>query len=172
MIISSLEPFTKMSIDFLIQICQDPEDDFIHLTYDSFIALSANISADNTSENFSNVTKIQKAELKAQIYYDLCQFYLHDKKYSLAKENILECRKNLELLGSTPSETIQIGTSKQHEFLFCSITDDELNGCLMACGVFDETKMSLLHQMSVSVFNEYKVVLSFFFKSSDTKKKY
>lgn len=165
MIISSLEPFTEMSIDFLKQICQE-EGDFLHLTYDSFVALSQDTVTDTMAQNFTNALKISKAELKAQICYDLCQFYLHDKEYALARENIVECRKNLELLKTKNKRLVPKDTANQPELVFCTISEEELNGCLMACGVFDEIELSLLHQMNVSMLNQYEEIKEIFKKDN------
>lgn len=160
MFLSTLEPFTQTSIDFLTQICTD-EEPFIQLTYESFVALSASGSPDG-AQDFEKSVVISKVELCAQIAFDLCRFYLYDKKYELAREKAVECREKLVLLKkeyevkrtangdeSTPSDDMQ--------FLFCTFTEDELQGNLMACGVDETANIGLLHRMNESMINDYKV---------------
>lgn len=151
MFVASLEPFTQTSIDFLMQICKD-EEPFGMLTYDSFVSLHPN--SDRTVQNFDKVIPISKAELKAQIYYDLCTFYLHVKKYDLAREHIIECRKNLDELKR------ECRGKDAARFLFCTFSEEEMYGYLLACGVANEP-LSLLHRMNQSVLHHYKVSILF-----------
>lgn len=160
MFLSSLEPFTQTSIDFLTQICNDDEP-FIQLTYESFVALSANASPDG-AQDFDKAVVISKVELRAQIAFDLCCFYLYDKKYESAREKALECRDNLALLKAEYAEkrTADGGaesTAPDVPFLFCSFTEDELQGNLMACGVDETANIGLLHRMNDSMIQDYKV---------------
>lgn len=155
MFISNLEPFTQTSIDFLTQICESDEP-FLHLTFDSFVALDQSLPPDRLSQNFNNATKISTAELKAQICFDLCRFYLHEKKYELAKINALESRDNLALTRQEYAATA-MPDREEDEFLFCTFTEGELNGCLMACGVADQVSTGLLLRMNESIIEQYKV---------------
>lgn len=149
MFISSLEPTTPTSIEFLKQIIADPEP-FKILNFYSFIPLDAKTEM---KEHKIEITQaISKTELKTQIYYDLAFYYMFVKKYDLAKENILLCRDNLielkkEYYGKPPGE-----------FEFCSVTDDELKGYLMACGVFDETP-NLMQRLNKSILDKYKNIV-------------
>lgn len=156
MFISSLEPFTQTSIDFLNQMC-DSDDKFIHLTFDSFVALNQSLPPDRLAQNFNVATRISKAELKAQIKFDLCRYYLHEKKNLLAKHSVIECRQNHEL---TKAEYAAKTGEPTDEFLFCTFTDIELRGCLMACGVISDESTRLLMRMNESIANDYKVNVS------------
>lgn len=145
MFVASLEPFTQTSIDFLQQIFND-NDTFIALTFDSFVALHSN--SDCTAQNFDCALTISKTELKTQICFDLCIFYLHIKKYDLARENAIACRNNLAELKK------EYRAKQMQEFLFCTLNEDELYGCMLACGVADQ-KEDLLHSMNQSILQQY-----------------
>lgn len=160
MFLSSLEPFTQTSIDFLTQICNDDEP-FIQLTYESFVALSANAPPDG-AQDFDKAVVISKVERRAQIAFDLCRFYLYDRKYELAREKALECRDNLALLKKEYEEkraTSGADSTAQDDapFLFCTFTEEELQGNLMACGVDETANIGLLHRMNDSMNQDYKV---------------
>lgn len=162
MFLSSLEPFTQNSIDFLNQICQDDEP-FIHLTYGSFVALSPNSTSDRLEQDFENSIVISKAELRAQIAYDLCEFYLYNKKYDLAKQKAIECRDNLDALKKEYAEkNIECNKDDGGQFLFCTFSDDELHGRLMACGLFENENVSQLYRMNGSIMNKYKDIHTIF----------
>ncbi|XP_031630488.1 integrator complex subunit 8 isoform X3 [Contarinia nasturtii] len=162
MFLSSLEPFTQTSIDFLNQICQDDEP-FIHLIYGSFVALNPNSVSDRMEQDFENSIIISKAELRAQIAFDLCEFYLYDKKYDLAKQKAIECRDNLaELKKEYAEKKIECNNDDGGQFLFCTFTDDELNGRLMACGLFEDENVGLLYRMNGSIMNKYKDIQTIF----------
>lgn len=154
MFLSSLEPFTQNSIDFLNQIYQDQET-FTVLTYDSFVALNSNTLSDRIEQDFLNSIVISKAELRAQIAYDLCDYYLHEKKYKLAKQKAIECRDNLEILKKEYEER-SIDNKNGNNFLFCTFSEDDLEGRLMALGLFDRETIGLLYRMNESVLNNYK----------------
>lgn len=154
MFLSSLEPFTQNSIDFLNQIYEDDEQ-FTVLTYDSFVALNSNTISDRIEQDFENSIVISKAELRAQIAYDLCDYYLHDKKYKQAKQKVIECRDNLEILKKEYEER-SIDNKNEDNFLFCTFSQEDLEGRLMALGLFDRQKMGLLYRMNESVLNDYR----------------
>ncbi|XP_037037569.1 integrator complex subunit 8 [Bradysia coprophila] len=145
MFVESLKPFTQTSIDFLTKICDN--DDFIALTYDSFVALTSN--SERTSQNFDQAIVLSKTELRAQICFDLCTFYLHIKKYDLARINAIACRNNLSELKE------QYKTTGKSEFAFCTLNEDELYGYMLACGVGDQ-KLGLLHRLNESMLHHYK----------------
>lgn len=153
MYISSLEPFTQTSIDFLNQMC-DSVDPFIHLTFDSFVALNQSQPPDRLAQNFQAATRITKAELMAQIKFDLCRYFLHEKKTHLARESVIECRRNWEVMRAEYAAKLGRPTN---EYLFCTFAEDELRGCLMACGVVSDDTTRLLMCMNDSVGNDYKV---------------
>lgn len=161
MFLSSLEPFTQNSVEFLNQIYQEEEEPFIHLTYASFVALSSNIASDRLEQDFENSVVISKAELRSQIAYDLCDFYLYEKKYNLAKQKVIECRDNLEILKREYADK-SLDYDTENRFLFCTFTDDDLNGRLMALGIFDRQKASVLYRMNESVLNNYEDIEKIF----------
>lgn len=165
--LTSLEPFTQTSIDFLDQICQDTEP-FIHLTYDSFIALGSSATESERKQSFETVAVISKAELIAQIAFDLTCYYLYDKKYELAREKVVECRDNLALLRKEYAEKSANGEAVSG-FLFCSFSEEELQGCLMACGVDEHVDIGLLHRMNESVINNYKNITDIFEEDNFSK---
>lgn len=155
MFLASLEPYTPAAIEFLNQMWQS-EEPFIHLIYGSFVALAAN--SDRLEQDFENSMVISKSELRAQIAYDLCDFYLYDKKYALAKQKAIECRDNYAMLKQEYAERQIEGG----EFLFCTFTEDELNGRLMACGIFENATVDLLYQMNDSVMKKYQNIQQVF----------
>lgn len=161
MFLSSLEPFTQTSIDFLNQICLDDEP-FIHLIYGSFVALSPNSMSDRLEQDFENSIVISKAELRAQIAYDLCEFYLYDKKYDLAKQKAIECRDNLTALKREYAEKDIECNKDDGRFLFCTFTDEELHGHLMACGISESESAGLLYRMNDSIMNKYEDIKNIF----------
>lgn len=161
---SSLEPYTQSSIDFLKQICQD-EEPFTHLTYDSFVALNSNTVPEQLTQNFSDSIVISKAELRAQVAFDLCRYYLYDKKYDLAREKALECRDNLAILKKEYDQKADTQKTDKYEFLFCSFAEDELQGYLLACGVDETANHGLLNRMNESIYQNYKVNLCFTLRS-------
>lgn len=159
---SSLEPYTQTSIEFLNQICQD-EEPFIHLIYGSFVALGPNSTSDRLEQDFDNSIIISKAELRAQIAYDLCEFYLYTKKYDLARQKVIECRDNLaELKLKYAEKKIECNTDDGGQFLFCTFSEEELDGRLMACGLFENSNIGLLHQMNESMTKKYAEIHGIF----------
>lgn len=165
MFLASLEPLVIESIRFLNEMLYYDEP-FTQLTYDSFIALDPNVTSEKNEQNFDNATVISKAELRTQIAYDLCDFYLFDKKYELAKQMASECRNTYHTMRREYSgrPTNQDG---EHEFLFCTFTEDELNGRVMACGLFDVTNISLMYRMHESTINKYDDILDVFAKDNE-----
>lgn len=145
MFVASLEPLTQTSLDFLQKIFDD-DDTFISLTYDSFIALTS--MSNQITQNFDVAISISRTELKTQICFDLCVFYLHLKKYDLARENAIACRNNLAEL---KKEYCLKGV---REFIFCTLNEEELYGCMLACGV-SELKPGLMHRMNESMLQQY-----------------
>lgn len=144
--VASLEPFTQTSLDFLQKLFENDDDIFVSLTYDSFVALNSN--SDVISQNFDVAIHISRTEVKTQICFDLCIFYLHIKKYDLARENAIACRNNLAELKREYEE------KDDKEFVFCTLNEEELHGCMLACGVAD-IPVGLLHRMSESVLQKY-----------------
>lgn len=132
----------------------ESEEPFLHLTVDSFVALNQTMPTDRLAQNFNCGIRISKPEFKAQVCFDLCRFYLHEKKYQLAKENIIKCRKNYEL---TREEYRAKNSVPANEFLFCTFSETELQGCVTACGVAENVDTGLLLRMNESLMEKYKV---------------
>lgn len=145
--IASLEPCTPTSIDFLNQIMLDVEP-FRILKFNSFIPLDS--KSEINQQKIESTQSISKIELKTQIYFDLAFYYMFIKKYDLAKQNIILCRDNLIELKK------EYYNKPAGEYEFCTVTDDELKGYLMASGVFDEAP-NLMQKMNESMLDKYKV---------------
>jgi integrator complex subunit 8 len=145
---AGIEPFTPTSIEFLNQIINDPEP-FKMLTYDSFIPLEERTAKKYRGQKFEKVIIISKTELKAQIYYDLCAYNVFIKKYDVAKEMILLCRENLSKLKKEFS-------GRMNEIRFCTVTDDDLQGYLLACGICESMPVSLFKKLNQSLMNNHK----------------
>lgn len=147
--IAGLEPFTATSIEFLNGIIADSEP-FRMLTYESFVPLEEGSFAKNepfNGQKFDKFVVISKTELKAQIYFDLCTYYIFVKKYDLAKEMVELCKANLEKLKIDHK-------GKMSDLRFCTVTDDQLRGYLQACGIFDHHKQSLFQRFNECLYND------------------
>lgn len=147
---AGIEPFTPTSIEFLNQIIADP-DPFKMLTFESFVPLeesSAKSDAFN-GQKFDKSIVISKTELKAQIYYDLCAYHIFIKKYDIGKEMIILCRDNLKKLKEDFAGRLS-------EIRFCRVTDEDLRGYLLACGIFEPETTSLFQRLNESILNKNK----------------
>ena len=149
MIVATLEPYALTSIQFLMdKIREDNDEPFIALTYDSFTALVS--GSESTQQNFDTALTISKTELRTQINFDLCIYNLYKKKYVLAREYAMSCRKFLAELKK------EYDSKKLRDFKFCTLNEDELYGCLLACGVVVEQQNDLMCRMSESTQQQYK----------------
>lgn len=140
-----LEPFMKASIEFLVQICNSSEP-FKVPTFDSFRVPLSNEDID-VLDMEKSVT-ISNTELKCQIHFDLCIFYLYSKKYTLARENVIQSR---DCLAKLKEEYKSDGP-----FHFCSVKEEDLNGYLIACGVV-KSDMDLYVQLNNSIRQNFSV---------------
>ncbi|XP_058460613.1 integrator complex subunit 8 [Malaya genurostris] len=147
--INSLEPFTNISIDFLNQVITDSEP-FRILTYDSFVALDAH--AESVQQRFDTAIAISNAELRAQIHYDLCLYYLYVQKYELAKQNILLSKENFDLM------KLEYSTKPSAKNLYCSVEEEQLRGYMMACGVAGGP-IGLMQRLSESMMDNYSGIV-------------
>jgi hypothetical protein len=147
--ITSLEPFTQTSIDFLTQIMTDPDPRI--LIYESFLPLYDGESVD---QKFENTLSISKAELKTQIYFDLCSYYMYMRKYELSKECALACRENLNEL----KREYAAKNKTSRDFLYCNVNEEDLLGFLLACGVAEQ-KFGVLHRMNEALLNKYQFLI-------------
>lgn len=156
--IASLDATIPNSLDYLHRIVAPTAPDnasadaeqFVSLSYDSFTAITSANPARHR-QSFDQMTPISLTELRCQIYFDLCTFYLHAKQYDQARDNAMLCRKSLVDL---KREYVEKRDGKV-EFLFCTIDESELDGCLMACGVGDRSQIGLLHRMNASRLNGF-----------------
>uniref|UniRef100_A0A1B0GNW5 INTS8 TPR repeats domain-containing protein n=1 Tax=Phlebotomus papatasi TaxID=29031 RepID=A0A1B0GNW5_PHLPP len=121
--------------------------DEIVLTYDSLIPL--NSTSEYTSQNFRFIKFISKCEIKTQIHFDLCKFFLYINSNALARQHAIECRDNLRIL-KTEYES---RGEKPEDFLLCNVPESELEGCLLACGVSD-VKHGLLQRMNEEIVHQ------------------
>ncbi|XP_058118359.1 integrator complex subunit 8 [Anopheles ziemanni] len=147
--ISALEPFTQLSIDFLNQLAQDPHA-FRVLTYDSFVPLDSN--TENTQQRFDSAIAIKPCELRAQIHYDLCQYYLYVQRYELARQNVLLCKENY-----AQWQREEIGRTGLPP-AYCTVDTEGLKGYLLACGVTGEPD-GLLQRLHESILNHYSDIV-------------
>ncbi|XP_052860400.1 integrator complex subunit 8 [Anopheles cruzii] len=147
--ISALEPFTQLSIDFLNQLLQEPHT-FRVLTYDSFVPLDSNI--DNTQQRFEAALAIRACELRAQIHYDLCMYYLFVQRYELARQHVLLCKENYTQWQR------EEGAGRGGPPLYCTVDGDALQGYLLACGVTGEPD-GLLQRLHESILNHYSDIV-------------
>lgn len=148
---AGIEPFTPTSIEFLNQIIADPEP-FRMLTFESFVPLEESTANKNEAYNgqkFDRSNIISKTELKAQIYYDLCAYNIFIKKYEVGRQMIVLCRDNLKKLKLEYAGRLS-------EIRFCTVTDEELNGYLSACGIFEQEPPSLFQRFNESILNKSK----------------
>ena len=121
-------------------------------SYETFVPLHPD--SDDMLQNFDAMQIISSAELKAQINFDLVNFYMYTKQYRLAREAVNECRRNLAI---TKSEYRSLGRASS-DFRFCHLNESELEGYLMACGVSTQ-QVSLLERFNMSQIVQYKVSL-------------
>lgn len=145
---AGIEPFTPTSIEFLHQVMNDPEP-FTMLTYDSFIPLDERSAKVYRGQKFEKSVVISKTELRAQIYYDLCAYHVFIKKYDVAKEMIRLCRDNLSKLKKEFAGRLD-------RIHFCTVTDDDLQGYLLACGICETMPVSLIERLNQSLLNNFK----------------
>jgi hypothetical protein len=149
--ISGLESFTATSIEYLNGIIADL-DPFKMPIYESFVPLdeaSFNRNDICNGQKFDKFVIISKTELKTQLYYDLCSFYIFTKKYDLAKESVLLCKSNLESLRNECK-------GRMAELRFCTINDEELRGYLLACGVYELESPTLFQRFNECLLKDRK----------------
>jgi integrator complex subunit 8 len=153
--ISGLESFTTTSIEYLNGIISDPEP-FKMLIYESFVPLdeqSFNRNDICNGQKFDKFVIISKTELKTQLYFDLCSFYIYTKKYDLAKESAMLCKSNLERLKIECK-------GKLAELRFCTIADEDLKGYLLACGIFELESPTLFQRFNECLLRDRKNIES------------
>uniref|UniRef100_A0A182MXX2 INTS8 TPR repeats domain-containing protein n=1 Tax=Anopheles dirus TaxID=7168 RepID=A0A182MXX2_9DIPT len=147
--IPALEPITQLSIDFLNQVLMEPQA-FRVLTYESFVPLDWNV--EHTQQRFDAAIAIKPCELRAQIHYDLCQYYLYVQKYDLARQNVLLCKENY-----AQWQREEIGRTGLPP-AYCTVDAETLQGYLLACGVTGEPD-GLLQRLHESILNHYSDIV-------------
>ncbi|XP_059608523.1 integrator complex subunit 8 [Phlebotomus argentipes] len=146
MFATAMDPIPQDSINYLLNICQNPEAIAV-LTYDSLIPLNA--TSEYTSQNFRFIKFISKCEIKTQIHFDLCKFFLYVNSNALARQHAIDCRDNLRVL----KLEYESRGEKPADFLLCHVPEEELEGCLLACGVSD-VKHGLLQRMNEEIVHQ------------------
>ncbi|KAH8284495.1 hypothetical protein KR018_000094 [Drosophila ironensis] len=139
-----LDSPTQPSIEFLLQLCSGGKPFYV-FHYDSFVTLQC----DNlgTGQNYDLMHLITPQELRAQLQYELAQYYLYTKQYVLAREAAAACNTNLQAI---PAQTT---------LYFCHIKATELEGLLQACGISAQ-QQTLLERFQQSLLNNYANILS------------
>ncbi|CAD7012092.1 unnamed protein product [Ceratitis capitata] len=139
------------SVEYLQELCKSTEPFYV-FTYDTFVTLHAD--TETMRQNFEHMQKISLPELRAQIYFDLVNFYLYTKQYRLAREAVNECRRNLkEMKADYKTESAKHSTVVG--YLFCHVNDDELEGYLLACGC-SEQRTTLTERFNASSLKQYR----------------
>lgn len=161
---TSLDASIPHSLDYLYQLVT--ADDaasvvpFVALTYDTFTAIGGTQSQQSPlqqpqpsvqqqRQTFAAMQPVSLTELRTQIYFDLCTFYLHTKKYELARDNALLCRRHLAELQLEYGHDAD-ATAPSPLFRFCNVDEAALRGCLLACGCGNPAQMSLMHRLTES----------------------
>uniref|UniRef100_A0A182TSX6 INTS8 TPR repeats domain-containing protein n=1 Tax=Anopheles melas TaxID=34690 RepID=A0A182TSX6_9DIPT len=147
--IPALEPITQLSIDYLNQVLMEPQT-FRVLTYESFVPLDSN--SEHTQQRFDAAIAIKPCELRAQLHYDLCQYYLYVQKYELARQNVLLCKDNY-----AQWQREEIGRTGLPP-AYCTVSAEVLQGYLLACGVTGEPD-GLLQRLHESILNHYSDIV-------------
>ncbi|EDW00928.1 integrator complex subunit 8 [Drosophila grimshawi] len=137
---------TQPSIEYLEQLCSTANNKLFHVFhYESFVTLQC----DNleTAQNYDMMHLITPQELRAQLQYELANYYLHTKQYVLARESAAACNSNLQAL--PPGATLY----------FCHIQPAELEGLLQACGISAQ-QHTLLERFHQSLLNNFADIVS------------
>jgi len=138
-----LDTPTQPSIEYLQQLCASAKPFYV-FHYDSFVTLQCDDLG--TGQNYDLMHLITPQELRAQLHYELAQYYLYTKQYVLAREAAAACNSNLQAI--TPQTTLY----------FCHIRPVELEGLLQACGISAQ-EQTLLEKFQQSLLNNYADIL-------------
>ncbi|KAL5273121.1 INTS8 family protein [Megaselia abdita] len=139
----------KPSVDYLVQILQSSEPFFI-FTFDTL--LSPDQNSEIGSQNFDKMKRISSEEVKAQIYYDLTNYYVFSNQYQKAKESIIECEKNYLEMKKLYNSC---------NFLYCHIDEAGLKGYKEACGIRSaQNPPRLIEQFNHSILKNYEDMIN------------
>lgn len=128
MFIQVMDPEPQASVEYLIGLCTAAEQKRIPiLTATSIAPLTTN--SEPSAKGFRFEKSVSAVEVRAQIYFDLCQYFLYNNSHDLAKKYVILCRENFHQL---QAEYKQKGSDTN--YLICDIDEAELNGVLLACG--------------------------------------
>lgn len=128
MFISVMDPEPQASVEYLLSLCS-PEQGLKKLpilTSTSIAPLTTN--SEPSGKGFRFEKSISAMEMRAQIYFDLCQYFLYNNANDLAKKYVILCRENFHQLQA------EYKHRDSPEYLICDIDEAELNGVLLACG--------------------------------------
>ncbi|OWR47070.1 integrator complex subunit 8 like protein [Danaus plexippus plexippus] len=130
---------------------------------EAFVHLTEDINDMNHNWNAGD-TVISQYELAMQIHFDLCYNYFFYGQHDLAKQHILGCRENSNLLekevasyGYGPHKTVPWG-----EFYYASMTKDDILGYIRALNLGYEVlneEPSLLQKLQESIANHYTGII-------------
>lgn len=96
--------------------------------------------------------RISSEEVKAQIQYDLTNYYLFSNQYQKAKESIIDCEKNYLEMKKTYNSL---------EFSYCHIDETALKGYKEACGIRSvNTPPRLIEQFNLSILKNYEDMIN------------
>ncbi|XP_037955324.1 integrator complex subunit 8-like [Teleopsis dalmanni] len=141
----------KDSIDYLTELCKSTEPFYV-FTNETFQPLHSN--SDNIKQNFDFMQQISKFELRAQIQFDMVNFYLYTKQYRLAREVVQQCYTNfLEM-----RREYQLKSKQPEDYIFCLLNENELESYLMACGVSMKGQ-TLMERFSLSQINDFNNII-------------
>lgn len=127
MFISVMDPEPQASVDYLLSLCSSEQLKKLPiLTSTSIAPLTTN--SEPSGKGFRFEKSISAMEMRAQIYFDLCQYFLYNNSNDLAKKYVILCRENFHQLQA------EYKHRDSSQYLICDIDEAELNGVLLACG--------------------------------------
>lgn len=120
-------PEPQISVDYLTSFCTGGDQKRMPILSSASV-LPLTTSSEPSGKGFRFEKNISTAEKKAQIYFDLCQYFLYNNFNEQAKEYAILCQQNfLEMQTEYKLKGIA-------EYLICDFSQEELNGVLLACG--------------------------------------
>lgn len=131
MFMQVMDPEPQASVDYLIAVCAAYEQKRMPiLTATSIVPLTTNSEPSGKAFRFEKT--VSAVEVRAQVYFDLCQYFLYNNANELAKKYVILCRQNYQQLQVEYKQQQRPGDD--NTYLICDIDEAELNGVLLACG--------------------------------------
>lgn len=131
MFIQVMDPEPQASVEYLISLCNASEQKRMPiLTATSIAPLTTN--SEPSGKGFRFEKSISAVEVRAQLYFDICQYFLYNNSNELAKKYVILCRENFHQLQAEYRQ--KGGGLERNNYLICDIDEAELNGVLLACG--------------------------------------